>query len=524
MIKIPLLNTVYKDKLLIDLLENKEQLKDFHNGTNLSAIDSEFINHRDLDLKRRKTLVSSIKQQYLDANLAVPKNLDKLSKKGCFTITTGHQLCVFGGPQYFIHKIISVIKIAQGLKKRFPNNDFVPVFWLASEDHDFKEISNLNIFNNELKVEKEDSIGVGKLSPSIFEPVLNDLKVIFKNDDRFKNLNKIFSEALCKDNWSLATRYWLAKLFDVNELIIVDPDDKSLKELFASTMNDEIDNQFIHNCVKSTNNKLDNLGYNPKINPRELNLFYLSDDKRERIIFKQKSFHIGNLVFSKNELQQKLKQNPERFSPNVLLRPLYQETILPNLVYVGGPSEITYWAQLKESFDIASVNYPVVILRDHFSWITKKQIDLWVKLGFSAEDLLKNESDLVKIFLFKNHNNEFSINDEKSLLTNLESSLTNKAEKIDLSLVPSVKSMINRMNKDLNKIQQKILQSIKRGQEQKLNQIIKINNLIVEKGKLKERSQNFIAPYINSSKDYTQSLLESSNCEDNQLKILFYTS
>jgi uncharacterized protein YllA (UPF0747 family) len=257
-------------------LDNVDELKDFHNGTNLSAIDSQFLEQRDLDLKKRKIVVNSIKQQYLDADLSVPNNLDKLSKKGCFTITTGHQLCVFGGPQYFIHKIISVIKIAQGLKNKFPNNDFVPVFWMASEDHDFKEISNLNIFNKELKVEKEDSIAVGKLSPAIFKPILEELKIIFKNDDRFNELAKIFNQALNKQNWSQATRYWLAKLFAENDLIIIDPDDRALKQLFASTMNDEIANQFIFSSVKSTNDKLEKLGYHPKINPRELNLFYLS--------------------------------------------------------------------------------------------------------------------------------------------------------------------------------------------------------------------------------------------------------
>ena len=522
MTKIPLLNTIYNNKLLVDLLENVDELKDFHNGTNWSAIDSQFLEQRDLDLKKRKIVFNAIKQQYLDTDLSVPNNLDKLSKKGCFTITTGHQLCVFGGPQYFIHKIISVIKIAKGLKNKFPNNDFVPVFWMASEDHDFKEISNLNIFNKELKVEKEDSIAVGKLSPAIFKPILEELKVIFKNDDRFNELAKIFNQALNKQNWSQATRYWLAKLFAENDLIIIDPDDKALKELFASTMNDEISNQFIFRSVNSTNDKLEKLGYQPKINPRELNLFYLSEDKRNRIIFKDNLFHIGDLVFSKNELQQKLTKNPELFSPNVLLRPLYQETILPNLVYVAGPSEITYWAQLKESFDSVGLHYPAVVLRDHFSWMTQKQIDNWLKLGFLMEDLVKKESDLVKKFLLNNFNNDFSINDEQSLLVNLENSLSKKVEKIDSTLVPSVKGMVKGMNKDLNKIQQKLTQSIKRNQEQQINQIRKINSLIVEKGALKERSANFIDPFINSSKDYLESLIDCSNCEDHQLKIIIY--
>ena len=138
------------------------------------------------------------------------------------------------------------------------------------------------------------------------------------------------------------------------------------------------------------------------------------------------------------------------------------------------------------------------------------------------EDLVKKESDLVKKFLLNNFNNDFSINNEQSLLVNLENSLSKKVEKIDSTLVPSVKGMVKGMNKDLNKIQQKLTQSIKRNQEQQINKIRKINSLIVEKGALKERSANFIDPFINSSKDYLESLIDCSNCEDQQLKIIIY--
>ena len=520
-IKIPLLNTIYKNRLLIDLFENSNNLKGFHNGTNLDAIDENFLASRDLSSNKRKILVNTIKEQYLKADIKIPLNVDKLSNNGVFTITTGHQLCLFGGPQFFIHKIISVIVLCEKLKKKFPNYQFIPFFWLASEDHDFKEISSLHIFNKQIGVDGEDSIGVGKLNPQIFASAFSELKEIFKNDERFKQLEKIFSNSFLKKDLSTFTRYWVSEIFKEEDLIIIDPDDKDLKQLFIPTMNEEIANQFVFNTVKSTNKKLLSYGYKPKINPRNLNLFYLSQDKRHRIILDQNLFHIGDAVFNKIELQQKLIDNPENFSPNVLLRPLYQESILPNLIYVGGPSEIAYWTQLKESFDSSSINYPILMLRDHFSWLSKKKFELWEKIGFSENDLIKSESELNRKFIEINFDVEFNIKVEKKLLGDLEKSLVNKAELIDSSLVPMVKGMVKGMNNSLDKSKQKFFQAIKRTQQEKLSQIQKINTTVIEKGVLKERKESFIAPYLLSS-NYISALKNHSSCEDKSLKILIY--
>ena len=346
MVDLPLLGNVYKSKLLIDLLENNKSLIDTHNGVNISSINEAFLNERDLSIEKRKILHQSIEEQYTSCDLAVPKNLSAIKNKGVFTITTGHQLCLFGGPQYFIHKIISIVSTAQKLKNKFPNYNFLPVFWLASEDHDFKEISSLTIFNKKLGVEKEDSIAVGKLNPSIFKPILKELKEVFKNDEDFNQLENIFSKALEFPTWSQASRYWITHVFDIEDLIIIDSDDKSLKELFRDVFYNELDQQFVHQCVSAKNEELKSNGYQPKIDPRELNLFYLSDKERQRIIFENNLFLIGDQSFDKSQILEKLKSSIEKFSPNVLLRPLYQESILPNLAYIGGPSELAYWTQL----------------------------------------------------------------------------------------------------------------------------------------------------------------------------------
>lgn len=522
MIEIPLLEKIYSNKLLADLLNNNKQLKPFHNGSTLEAINNSFLTQRDFELSKRKVLVNTVSKQYTSCDLPIPEKLDNLLNKGAFTVTTGHQLCLFGGPQYFIHKIISVISLAKKLKAKFPENEFVPIFWMASEDHDFQEISNINLFNKKLSVERDDSIAVGKLSPLIFKPIIDELKIIFENDSRFNELAELFNNALKKNTWAQATRFWLSKLFRDTDLVIIDPDEKVFKQMFSSSISNEITNQFVYSSVKFTNDKLTSMGYQPKINPRELNLFYLADEKRYRIIFEGNLFLIGDKSYSKDQLLEQIQNNPERFSPNVLLRPLYQETILPNLIYVGGPSEIAYWTQLKNTFDHQKTPFPILMLRDHFSWLNLKQIDLWKKMGFKINDLVNNPDELIKHFLKATNSEDLSLSKQEAFLNQIETELGLKATKIDPSLVPMVNGAVKGMKNSLNKIQQKFLQSLKRSQDQELAKIKKISSLVIDKGVLKERSENFLGPYLSSSNDYIQTLIEASNPESNSLKILIY--
>ena len=174
----------------------------------------------------------------------------------------------------------------------------------------------------------------------------------------------------------------------------------------------------------------DPLGFTPKISPRKLNLFYLDDNQRHRIIFKNDIFKIGDRELSLNEIIKELKSYPEKFSPNVLMRPIYQESILPNLIYVGGPSEILYWTQLKSSFQEVTTNYPILKLRDHFFWIDKKTLSKWKDLGFSIEDLSKEPDELLKSFFLNLSSNSIDLKSEKELLNQLSVLLLKKAKSI----------------------------------------------------------------------------------------------
>ena len=522
MVEIPLFNSFYKNPILMDLFKKDSNMSSFHNGADVDYINNDFLSKRDLSKENREILFEVISQQYFDCELKIPKNLEAIKTKGVFTITTGHQLCVFGGPQYFIHKIISVLKMVETLKLKFKDFDFVPLFWMASEDHDFQEISSLNIFNKNLSVNKDDGIGVGKLNPEIFKPILESLKDIFKNDSRFKNLESIFSASLNQQNWANATRYWISKVFEKENLIVIDADDIKLKKLFIPTFKKELEEQFLYSSVTETNKDLKVCGYEPKINPRALNLFFLGEKKRHRIIFENKIFKIGDRNLNLEEVLSLLKSSPEKFSPNVLMRPLYQEFLLPNLVYVGGPSELVYWTQLKKSFDQTNLNFPLLILRDHFSWMSEKSYKQWKSLGFLDNDLAKAPDTLIKNYILNSNNETLDFNIENELLKKLSLNLLDKANGIESTLIPSVNGSIKGMKSDLDKVKNKFLQALKRKEGLKKNQLNKISNQLHIKGSLTERIDSFIPMYVKKEKDYIKILKSYSEPNNKSLKIIIY--
>lgn len=518
----PLLGKVYKNKLLVDLIKNQPELSSFHTGVSMEDIDISFMEKRDMNITDRTLLYDVISEQYHQCGLNTPEELGKLRNKGTFTITTGHQLCLFGGPQYFIHKIISTLRIADLLKEKYPKYDFLPVFWLASEDHDFKEISSVSIFNKTISVQEEDTAAVGRLCPTTFQTALDELLSITSDSDAFSTLSSIFEESFKQPTWSQATRYWIHHLFHESKLVILDADEKRMKKKFFNSMKEELESQFVHQNVITTNRDLTSLGYNPSIKPRELNLFYLTDQARHRIIFENGSFRIGTEKYSKSKILEKLELSPENFSPNVLMRPLYQENILPNLVYVGGPSEMAYWTQLKKSFDSQNIPFPILMMRDHFVWLSKKQLTKWESLGFNVTELLDDSDALIKGFLSRSNRSEIDVSTQLKQLEDIEIQLLKKANSIDPSLVPMVKGSVKGMKNNLDKVNQKFIKSLKNKEIQKVSQIRAITQNIFKDGKLVERSESFISPFVKSKDDYLARLTNASNPSSCNLKILTY--
>ncbi|MCC6721951.1 MAG: bacillithiol biosynthesis cysteine-adding enzyme BshC [Bacteroidia bacterium] len=355
---------------------------------------------REFEISKRPTLVNSLLNQYkndnirLDIKSEVYKNILSLKENNIFTCTTGQQIHIFLGPLFFIYKIKSLLKIVKLINSQKHKNKVVPIFWMASEDHDFEEISKTKLFGNEYKWEIISGNAVGRLNCKGLHDLISELESradkTEENKALFLLLKKHYYE---KNTLSAATRGILHDIFEKEGLIIINPDDKALKEMAINVFREELENNLIYKTANEQSTTLKKNGYKPVLNPQKSNFFWLDNEKRYKLIESENKnfeYHKG-MKISKEEIL----KNVEKLSPNVFARVLYQESILPNLVYVGGSTEIEYCLLLTKTFEKFKMKFPVLILRDSAIILKEKIYNDIKKLGIYPEDLFLNSEKLI---------------------------------------------------------------------------------------------------------------------------------
>lgn len=522
--------TGYFSNLIIDYIEGNEKLKSFYKYT--PEIDSF---KRTLDdipkgAVNRELLVRILKDQNTEINIPGSKtssNIESLINDNTFTVTTGHQLCIFTGPLYFIYKIISTINVCEELKNKFPENNFVPIYWMASEDHDFEEVNKINLFGKTPEWKQEQKGAVGNIGTTSMHEILEELKRLLGDSENGKILVKLFQQSYLEhDNLSDATRFLVNELFGEYGLVILDGNDKDFKKEFASILQDDIFNNSNYNNVNAT---IDNLVKNGilhadkvQVHPRKINCFYMLDGLRERIEEQDGIYKVlhTELSFSKEELIREIENHPERFSPNVVLRPLYQQKILPNLAYVGGPGEIAYWLELKDMFEHHEINFPILLLRNSALLVEESSMKRLEKMELSIADFLMNSEDLIKLFLQRKFKDEINFTSEEENLKLLYQQISHKVEKIDVTLKSSVEAELQKNLNGIKMLNAKLIKAEKQKQEITIQQIHKIKEKLFPDGSPQDRYDNFIPYYLKYGKSFIQNLKVHLHPLDNSLTIL----
>ena len=509
--QIPFQKTGFFSKMMHHYLEKNENIKPFYNNfPDISGFHNQIEEkQKSYNLQTRLTLVDALQKQYASFKISgnTSENIELLKQQNTYTISTGHQLNLFTGPLYFLYKIISTINLCEELSEKFSDQNFVPIYWMASEDHDFDEINYFNFGGKKVTWNRKDGGAVGRFSTDGLEDVFEVFSNHLGNSKNAKYLKNLFSEGYLKhNNLSDATRFIANELFKEYGLVIIDGDDTKLKQLFNPFVKEELQNNTSFKEVSETILELER-NYKIQVNPREINLFYLGNEFRERIVFEDDVYKVNNtdIIFSRAEILAEVDKNPTAFSPNVIMRPLYQEVILPNLCYIGGGGEMAYWFELKTYFEKVKIPFPILLLRNSVQVVSEKQSKKLEKLNISFEEMFLNQHDLLSKKVRENSEIKIEFTEKIQFLINQFSELKEIAEKTDVSFLNAVNAQERKQVKGLENLEKRLWKAEKRRQKDLVNRITALQNELLPNQSLEERQRNFSEYYL----EYGSSFLKA---------------
>ena len=516
--KVALAETHAFTPFFLDYVNKKESLKPFYGRfpTVENFKDQIAEKQKSFPSKNRETLAEVLQKQYKHITQSDPvkRNLQSLKDKNTFTITTGHQLNIFTGPLYFIYKIVTVINTCRRLSAAYPEYNFVPVYWMASEDHDYDEIKYFRLYGKKYVWETKQSGAVGRFETRDFDSLLNSVPGEFS----------VFRDAYLKNKTlNDAVRYYVNELFGNEGVIVLDADDRALKAMFRPVMKEDIVKNKTVEIVHETNARLEALHYETQIFCRDINFFYLDAGIRSRIEKENGKYRVidSSLTFSEAEIEKMIDSEPEKFSPNVILRPLYEEVILPNLGYVGGPAEVVYWLQLKTVFDHHHIPFPILLPRNFAMVVEAPVLRKLEKTGLSLVQLFEDKNYLFNEWTVKNSKHNLTLGKERDTIQEIYEELKQRAGSIDQTLVPFVGAEGKRVMNSLEKIEHKMLRAEKRQQSDKLRQIEEVKDALFPNGALQERVDNFLNFY-QKDPEFISKLITYFDPFDFRLHILTY--
>jgi bacillithiol synthase len=486
--------------LVLDYLNGRDELKTFYkHAPSIEGVKAAML-HRKAFNTNRDLLPDVLKEQYKDIELTAKQqtNLNLLTSDNTFTICTAHQPNIFTGHLYFIYKILHAVKIAEELSVQISDAHFVPVYYMGSEDADLEELGHIFINGQKYEWKTNQTGAVGRMK---VDKALLQLIELFSGQLTVLPHGKAIVD-LMRSCYTLNTTIEQATLKLVNELfasfglLVLLPDSRELKQAFIPVMEKELLEGFSHKAVEATISAFPSK-YKAQASGREINLFYLSDNSRERIEMVNGEWSVVNSEkkFSKEEILNELHQYPERFSPNVILRPVFQETILPGIVFIGGGGELAYWMELKKVFETAEVPYPILVLRNSFVLVEKEDAAIMKKLRLSYEEIFMTEFDLMNKLVKRDSTAQITLNKEKEELQVYYNHLKMVAGNIDASLQQHTEALYVKTLKKITELEKKLIRAEKKKMEAQQRQLKKIKAHLFPNNNLQERVENMMGFY-----------------------------
>ena len=503
-------------KLVTDYLDDVAELKNYYtHRPDVEGIKNA-IDIKSKDAINRKLLVEELKNQYNGTKTSqkVFDNIDALLNENCFTVCTAHQPNIFTGHLYFVYKILHAIKLADELNEKIEGKHFVPVYYMGSEDADLDELGQVVVNSVHYKWNTNQKGAVGRmLIDEPFLKLIDDIERQLMSDTFGAEIVEVLRCSYSKGKLlSVATFEFVNFLFNKYGLVVLLPDNPAFKAIFKENIKKELLEKHSAKIVASAIKDFPKQ-YKIQTGGREINLFYLKDDIRQRIEHIDGNYKVVNtdIIFTEAEIIKEVDAFPERFSPNVILRPLYQEMILPNVAFIGGGGELAYWLELKSLFDSAHIAFPVLMLRNSFTIIKSKTSQSIASLGLSVEDLFHPIQFIQEKYVKTNSTNKLLLDDEKKSLRELYDNIQNTAVTVDITLQKHVASLYVNSLQKLEALEKKMLRAEKKRNEFALIKIEKIKNEIYPTGNLQERVENMLQYYAGVGISFFDVILEFSH-------------
>ena len=509
--------TGHLPKITLDYINNVSSVSEFYNRENKleNYYDQLIEKRKNYNNNFRRPLCEVLKSNYekISQNSLQITAINNLAKDNTFTVTTGHQLNLFTGPLYFFYKIIDAINSCNELKNKYPENNFVPIYWMASEDHDFKEISFFKTNDNLFKWDISTNGAVGDLETNSLNKTYKEVIEFFgMHNTNSKKIIELFKNSYLNNNkLSDATFRLVHSLFGKHGLLILNPDDVKLKKIICEDIiNDVIKNE-CYKCVTESNKKIKKLNINSQVNPRLINLFYLNNNLRSRIEKENSIYKVlnTNISFSEAQIKKEINNYPERFSPNVLLRPFFQEKILPNLAYVGGGSEIAYWLQLKDFFIKKGLTFPILAVRNSALLVSKKNLKKCKKLDIKISDLLKSKNLLNSFYVKKISEFDIDLTEIKKTINDNFIKLHELSHKTNKSFLGALKAQETKQINGLKNLEKKLIKAQKIQNKDQLDRLNIIKEELFPNNSFQEREINFSEFYRNHGDKFLNILFDN---------------
>lgn len=522
---LPYSRTGYFSTIVSDYIEAKDELKPFYDFTPTIDGVKAAVNSRKNFTTNRGLLHQVLNEQYKDVILSEKQKLhiEQLRSENTFTVCTAHQPNIFTGYLYFIYKVIHAVKLAEKLTQDIEGCNFVPVYYMGSEDADLEELGHIFLDGKkyEWKTKQQGAVGrmkVDKALRQLINEISGQLLVHPYGNEITSLMQNCYKEGATIQQ---ATFDFVNNLFAEYGLLILLPDNQLLKKEFNPVIKKELFEQFSHAAVQQTVKDFP-AKYKVQAAGRALNLFYLTDEGRERIEEVNGNWQVVNSdrIFSKEEILTELDNSPERFSPNVILRPVFQEVILPNIAFIGGGGEIAYWLELKKVFETVGVPYPVLVLRNSFLLMDEKSSELVNKLKLSPEEIFMPEFDMMNKLVKKQSNKQLSLDDEKESLKELYKRLKGIASNVDSTLQAHTEALLKKALHKIEALEKKIIKAEKKKFEAQQRQLHKLKELLFPNNNLQERVENFMLLYSKEGKGFIRRVYENSLSLEQEFGIL----